>query len=116
MSLFQVIFRKERQLNGIEIIFNDEGTVGLAVLPDFMCSFRNDPGKGEFFSRGLQSPLTGTTEWTAAETPFFLKKGEKPDLIRIGVVVEGTGRVGIRDVEVRTNAKALPAVPAQPPG
>ena len=49
---------------------NVEGQVFL----EMWCHF---PGKGEFFSRGLQTPLSGTTQWTTEETPFFLKKGEK---------------------------------------
>jgi hypothetical protein len=32
-------------------------------------------GQGEFCSRALQSPITGTTEWTSQETPFS-SKGE----------------------------------------
>ena len=44
------------------------------------------PGKGEFFSRGLDRPVTGTMSWTTVATPFFLQAGQKPDLIRLGVV------------------------------
>ena len=44
---------------------NVEGQVYL----EMWCSF---PEKGEFFSRGLQSPLSGTTSWKTSETPFFL--------------------------------------------
>src|SRR4030043_985270 len=51
----------------------------------------NLPGKGEFFSRGLQTPLTGTTNWTSEETPFFLKKAENPDNIRLNIVIDGKG-------------------------
>ena len=47
-----------------------EGVEGQVYL-EMWCRF---PGKGEFFSRGLQTPLTGTTDWTTEETPFFLKK------------------------------------------
>ncbi|MDY0166023.1 MAG: serine/threonine-protein kinase [Thermoguttaceae bacterium] len=66
------------------------------------------PGSGEFFSRGLDHVATGSTAWASHETPFFLKKGEKPELLRLNLVVEGTGRVGIRNIEVLTNAKQLP--------
>jgi tRNA A-37 threonylcarbamoyl transferase component Bud32 len=58
------------------------------------------PGSGESFSKGLDHVATGSTDWASYETPFFLKKGEKPDLLRLNLVVEGTGRVGIRNVEV----------------
>ena len=58
------------------------------VYLEMWCSF---PGRGEFFSRGLATALTGTTEWTSQETLFLLKKGENPDNVKLNVVVEGTG-------------------------
>jgi len=69
---------------------------GQAFL-EMWCSF---PGKGEFFSRGLQNPMSGTNGWTSVETPFFLKKGEKPDNVKLNVVVDGTGTVWIDDVKL----------------
>jgi hypothetical protein len=71
---------------------------GQAYL-EMWCSF---PGKGEYFSRGLQSPLSGTNGWTTVETPFFLKKGEKPDNVKLNVVINGTGTVWIDDVKLST--------------
>ena len=53
------------------------------------------PGLGEYFSRGLHNPMTGTNEWASVETPFFLKPGERPDLIRLNVVIEGGGTATI---------------------
>ena len=58
------------------------------------------PGKGEFFSRGLDRPVTGTMSWMTAVTPFFLQAGQKPDLIRLNLVVQGKGRVWIDDVRL----------------
>ena len=58
------------------------------------------PGKGEFFSRGLDRPLTGTMSWMKAATPFFLQAGQKPDLIRLNLVIQGKGRVWIDDVHL----------------
>ena len=58
------------------------------------------PGKGEFFSRGLQSPLTGTSEWVSEETPCFLEEGQRADLVKLNVVVEGTGTVWVDDVRL----------------
>ncbi len=69
---------------------------GQAYL-EMWCSF---PGKGEFFSRGLQNPVTGTMNWITAETPFFLKKGEKPDVIKLNLVINGKGTVWIDDVRL----------------
>ncbi len=69
---------------------------GQAYL-EMWCSFS---GKGEFFSRGLQNPVTGTMNWITAETPFFLKKGEKPDIIKLNLVINGRGTVWIDDVRL----------------
>ena len=67
------------------------------VYIEMWCHF---PGKGEFFSRALQSPLSGSNEWTSQETTFFLKKGENPDNIKINVVVNGKGTVWIDDIHL----------------
>jgi hypothetical protein len=72
---------------------NVEGKVYL----EMWCHF---PGKGEFFSRGLQTPLTGTTEWTTEETPFFLKKGENPDNVKLNLVINGKGTAWIDDIRL----------------
>lgn len=73
-----------------------ENVDGKAYL-EMYCRF---PGKGEFFSRGLQSPLTGTNEWTTEEIPFFLKEGQNPDNVKLNVVVNGTGTVWVDDVQL----------------
>jgi serine/threonine protein kinase len=67
---------------------------GRAYL-EMWCRF---PGRGEFFSRGYHNALTGTTDWTSLQTPFLLKAGEEPDLVRLNLAVEGTGMVWIRNV------------------
>jgi len=72
---------------------NVEGSVYL----EMWCNF---PGKGEFFSRGLQTPLSGTTNWTTEETPFFLKKGDKPEFIKLNLVVNGKGTAWIDDIRL----------------
>jgi hypothetical protein len=69
---------------------------GRAYL-EMWCGLR---GQGEFFSRGLFRPVSGTTNWASYETPFFLKKGQRPDLIQLNLVIEGKGTVWIKDVEV----------------
>ncbi|KRT66550.1 MAG: hypothetical protein XU11_C0007G0033 [Candidatus Dadabacteria bacterium CSP1-2] len=67
------------------------------VYLEMWCHF---PGKGEFFSRGLDGPLTGTTNWVTLQIPFFLKKGEKPDYVKLNIVINGTGTVWIDDVRL----------------
>jgi len=71
-----------------------EDVQGQAYL-EMWCEF---PGKGEYFSRALHAPLTGSNEWTTQETPFFLKEGENPNRVKLNVVVEGGGTVWIDDV------------------
>ncbi len=73
-----------------------EGVEGQVYL-EMWCHF---PGKGEFFSRGLQTPLTGTTDWTTEETPFFLKKGENPDNVKLNLVIDGQGTAWIDDIRL----------------
>ena len=73
-----------------------ENVVGKAYL-EMWCHF---PGKGEFFSRGLTTPLTGTTDWTTEETPFFLKKGGKPDYVKLNLVIDGMGTAWIDDISL----------------
>ncbi len=64
---------------------------------EMLCSF---PGKGTYFSRGLDSALSGTTGWEAVATPFFLKAGENPDKVSLNVVVDGKGEVFVDDIKL----------------
>ena len=73
-----------------------ENVEGQAYL-EMWCRF---PGHGEFFSRALETSLSGTIEWTSQEPPFFLRKGQNPDLVKLNVVVEGKGTIWIDDIEV----------------
>jgi hypothetical protein len=58
------------------------------------------PGRGEFFSKGYQQAVSGTVDWARYEIPFYLKGDQKPDLIKLNVVVEGMGRVWLRNLEL----------------
>ncbi len=73
-----------------------EGFEGQVFL-EMWCHF---PGKGDFFSRNLHSPLSGTMNWTSVETPFFLKKGENPDNVKLNVLINGKGIVWIDDIRL----------------
>lgn len=86
----------ERCLVTYRASLKTEGIEGQAYL-EMWCRF---PGKGEFFSRGLENPVTGSNDWASYETPFFLKKGEKPDLIRLNLVIKGTGKIWVKQVEL----------------
>lgn len=71
-----------------------ENISGQAYL-EMWCVF---PGLGEYFSRSLQSPLRGTVNWSTRETPFFLQKGQKPELVKLNVVIDGQGTLWIDDI------------------
>jgi len=58
------------------------------------------PQHGESFSRGLDQTVSGTTGWATYEIPFFLQPGQKADLAKLNVAIEGTGTVWIKDIEL----------------
>ncbi|MBN2365942.1 MAG: hypothetical protein EH225_08030 [Calditrichaeota bacterium] len=64
---------------------------------EMWCAF---PGKGEYFSRGLNNTLSGNNNWQVLETPFYLKQGENPSNIRLNLFIEGTGTVWIDDIKL----------------
>ena len=67
------------------------------VYLEMWCGFAD---KGEFFSRSLQSPLTGTNDWITVETPFFLEEGQNPDIVKLNLIVDGKGTAWIDDVRI----------------
>lgn len=73
-----------------------EGVEGKVYL-EMWCQFT---GKGEFFSRDLNTPLSGSIDWSTEETPFFLQKGENPDNVKLNLVIEGKGTVWIDDIHL----------------
>ena len=66
------------------------------VYLEMWCVF----GAQEAFSRALQTPLTGTQNWTEQATPFFLKAGENPDNVRLNLVFTGQGTAWIDEIEL----------------
>ncbi len=72
------------------------GVTGRAYL-EMWCKF---PGRGEFFSKGFHDAVKGTTDWGSYETPFYLKKGQRPELIKLNLVLEGGGTVWLKDLEL----------------
>jgi hypothetical protein len=64
---------------------------------EMWCRF---PGRGEFFSKGFHHRVKGTNDWASYETPFYLKKGQRPDLIKLNLILEGTGTVWLRNLEL----------------
>ncbi len=58
------------------------------------------PGRGEFFSKGVKNAASGTTDWASYEIPFYLKEGQRPDLIKLNLAVEGSGTVWIKELSL----------------
>jgi hypothetical protein len=73
-----------------------EALNGRAYL-ELWCSI---PGKGEFFSRGLDQPFSGTQNWITQQISFRNDTGINPDNIKLNLVVEGTGTIWIDDIQV----------------
>lgn len=49
---------------------------------------------------GREQQISGTTGWTTASAPFFLQPDQQPALVRLSLVVEGTGVVWIDDIHL----------------
>ncbi|MDH3445736.1 MAG: hypothetical protein OEN50_17560 [Deltaproteobacteria bacterium] len=73
-----------------------EGVNGKAYL-EMWCRL---PGRGEFFSKGFQNSLSGTNDWASYEIPFYLKRGQRPDLIKLNVAVPGSGVLWMRNIKL----------------
>lgn len=58
------------------------------------------PGGGEVTAQNYQNALRGTSDWTAMETSLRLQKGQKPDSVKLLLVVNGVGTVWIDDIHL----------------
>jgi hypothetical protein len=73
-----------------------DGLSGQAFL-EMWCVFKD---QGEFFSRGFESVISGTTDWKTIKTVFNLKKGEIPDQIKLNLMINGVGTIWIDDIHL----------------
>lgn len=73
-----------------------EEVEGRAFL-EMVCKF---PQQGEHRARGLESAVSGSNEWTPMETQVYLAAGQKPEHLTLNVVMQGAGKVRVKDVEV----------------
>jgi hypothetical protein len=62
---------------------------------EMWCSFAT---RGEFFSKGFHNAVTGTNDWASYEIPFFLKRGQRPDLVKLNLVFDSPGTLWLKDV------------------
>lgn len=71
------------------------------VYLEMWCYFEKDGQLSRYFSRDLNTPITGDTEgWQLEQTPFFLKKDQNPVDVELNVVIQGTGTVWVDDVKL----------------
>jgi hypothetical protein len=53
---------------------------------------------GQYFSKGMNSTVSGKEDWKQIETPFILQAGQKPEKVTLNLVINGTGTVWIDDI------------------
>jgi len=53
---------------------------------------------GQYFSKGMNNPIKGNSDWQTLETPFMFQKGQQPDKVTLNLIVNGTGTVWIDDI------------------
>jgi hypothetical protein len=57
-------------------------------------------GKGQYFSRGMNSTVSGTMDWRILQAPFFLKPGQRTKKVTLNIVINGKGTVWVDDVHL----------------
>jgi hypothetical protein len=55
-------------------------------------------GGGQYFSRGMNDPVGGKTQWKTIQTPFLFQKGQRPEKVTLNIVINGKGTVWIDDI------------------
>ena len=55
-------------------------------------------GGGQYFSKGMNDPAKGKSDWKTIQTPFMLQKGQKPDKVTLNIVINGKGSVWVDDI------------------
>jgi len=53
---------------------------------------------GQYFSRGMNDVVQGTSDWKTIQTPFMFEKGQKPEKVTLNIVINGTGTVWVDDI------------------
>lgn len=57
---------------------------------------------GQYFSRGMNSTVTGTLKWHTLTTLFLLQKGQKVEKTTLNIVINGSGTIWIDDIRLYT--------------
>lgn len=68
-------------------------------------------GGGAYFSRDLNNPVTGSTDWVTRTTPFFLGENDIADGARLGILMEGPATALVGPMTFRKGgAQAAPGI------
>ena len=86
-------------VEGAQLIYRakvrSEKLEGTAFL-EMWCSV----GDGQYFSRGMNSVVTGTMDWSKLQTLFFLQPGQSAKMVTLNIVINGKGTVWVDDVHL----------------
>jgi len=55
-------------------------------------------GGGQYFSKGMNDPVQGKSDWKTIQTPFMFQKGQKPTKVTLNIVINGPGTVWVDDI------------------
>ena len=55
-------------------------------------------GVAQHYSKGMNDPITGKSDWKSLQTLFIFQKGQKPDKVTLNLVINEKGTVWIDDV------------------
>ena len=55
-------------------------------------------GGGNYFSKGMNNPIRGKSDWKTIQTPFIFQKGQRPDKLTLNVIINGKGTLWIDDI------------------
>jgi len=58
------------------------------------------PRIGDHKTKGVDKALEGPSDWSLLETQVYLPEGQTPELLKLNLVMEGPGRVRVKDVEL----------------
>jgi len=92
------LFEVELNLDDVVLIYRARLKVKDLDGYAFLEMWVNAPGRGEFFSKGLNDALTETAGWATVSTPFYLQKGDFVDRVKLNLVITGPGTVWIDDI------------------
>jgi hypothetical protein len=82
-----------------------ENVSGRAYLEMWVRVREKGADKGEYFSRALHSQISGTSDWSTHEAPFFFEADQELTRAKLDLVIEGSGTVWVDDVTLRAGKR-----------